>query len=142
MAKTLQEYFEEFVNLSHEERVERAASAVRPIIDFLQAQGLDDQNVVKFFFYITALFTRADGETTYEEFKLFNDVTGFGVSEKDFNEFMAGGENPEFVNEMDKMIDSMSDEAKGAVCFYGLAFISADDTITVEEQKVFIKILG
>ena len=142
MAKTLQEYFQEFVNLSHEERVERAGSTVGTIVNFLKANDFDDQKVVQFFVYVTALFTKADGVTAYEEYKLFNDVTGFNVKEADFRAMMESGDDPEFVNQMDKVIDSMSEEAKGAVCYYGLAFIAADDTITVEEQKVFLKILG
>ena len=44
--------------------------------------------------------------------------------------------------QMDEIVDSFPEEIKFAVCYFGLAFIAADDNVSVREQQVFERILG
>ena len=141
MAETLQELFQEFVNYSHQERVQKAGEAGRYIVGVLKENDYSEEDCVNFLVYVTALFANADGEVAEEEHALFRDITGFDVSLAQFRDILRGFNNEAFVADMDKMIDNLPDGIRNAICYYGLAFLSADDALTVEEQKLFVRIL-
>ena len=139
---TLRDLYQRVVNMEHEERVNLAAGSGAEVLKYLEERGFDGQKRFEFILYLTGLFAGADGELGYEEWKLFKDVTGSEIDHAQFKEALAGLDNPEFVESIDKVIDSFPDEVKAACCYYGLAFVAADDTITAREQAIFERILA
>lgn len=139
---TLRELYDKAVNLSRQERINLARNSGGAVLEYLEGRGFGDKERFEFLVYITALFAGADGAIDADETRLFNDILGSEFAQNDLNEQLRGYFNGEFVESMDRVVDSFPEEAKANVCFYGLAFVSADGTISAREQQVFEKILA
>ena len=142
MSVSLREVYDKVTRLSHEERVRLAIGSGNNIAKHLKERGLDGEQSMRFFLYITALFVGADGVLDEEEHCLFNDAFQVDVPYDKLLETLKGGFNENYVQQMDEMIDRFPQELKFDICNYGLAFLSADGEISEKEQKIFEKILA
>ena len=139
---TLEELYQNAVNMSREKRLEVAGISGNELIKFMKERGLDDKAAFKFIVYLVALFAGADQEIDNEELELFNQLTNAGVNKSQLQESLKGLFNGEFVASMDDLIDRMPGEQKGNCCLFGLAFVSADGRISDREKEVFERILA
>ena len=141
MAESLEELFQEYVNLSHVERVKKAIEASQYIIGVLKENNWEPKDINTFLTCVTILFANADGKIAEEEYSLFKDITKGPITREEFRALADTFDADKFVDDMDEMIDGLPDDIRGAIFQYGLAFLSADDKLTVNEQKLFVKIV-
>ena len=135
--------YEDYLNLSYEEKVDNALESIGEVTLTLKRLGVDDENErIKFYLGLTALFVAADKEISMAEVQLFNDVFGTSFDLESFEVLFANASDPAFVKKMDSIIDKFPEEAKFAACAYGLIFLSVDEVITPKEKAVFERILG
>ena len=139
---TLREIYEKFVNLSRSERADWAKGGAGTVLEYLEKQGVNDEDSFKYFLCLTALFVGADGVVDADEHRLFSEITGYTGTREDLQEVLKAGFSAEFVANMDRIIDAWPEDVKAGACFYGLALISADGTISAREQQVFERILA
>lgn len=136
------ELYQQYVDHSHEQRVAVAQKAAANVLSALEQGGVEDEVKFSFLTNVIKLFVSADKNCTELECKLFNDVLGTSLTYEQFYNLTNGGSDPQFIQAMDEIIDSLPDEVKVDVCTFGLTIIAADDTITGAEQALFEKILG
>lgn len=134
--------YEDYLNLSYEEKVDNALESIGEITLFLKSLNYDEKQRIKFYFGLTALFVAADKDVSIAEVQLFNDVFGTTFDLDAFEELFQDASKPEFLQKMDSVIDKFPEPAKFAACVYGLIFLSIDGVITPKEKAVFEKILG
>lgn len=139
---TLRELYDKAVNLSRQERINLAGGSGAELLKFLKERGMNGEDSFRFILYLVALFAGADGAIDEDEHKLFVDITGAEWSRSDLQEALKGLFNGEFLEQMDKLIDGMPEDQKWNCCLFGLAFVSADGTISAREQQVFERILA
>lgn len=139
---TLRELYEKAASLSRQERINLAGGSGKEILDFLKSRGLSDEDRFRFLMYLVALFAGADGVIDADEHRLFADLLDADWTREQLQENLKGLFNAEFVDQMDKLIDGMPEDQKWNCCLFGLAFVSADGTISAREQQVFEKILA
>ena len=139
---TFRDVYQKYVNLDHNQRVAVAQKAAGNILGALKDSNVDDEVIFNFLTDLIKLFVSADKNCTEEECRLFNDVIGTSLSYEQFYNLTNGGSDPEFIQYMDELVDSLPEEVKVDVCTFGLTIIAADDTITGAEQALFEKILG
>ena len=133
--------FEQFLALSHGERVQAGKRAASEILGYCQSQGLNDKDSLAFFCSVTRLFVSVDRSCEQGEYDLFVDVTGFEISPQEFFELTNHGADPEFVKAMRELIASMSEEARTAVAVFGACICSADGDVNSEERRMIASIL-
>ena len=138
----LEAIYKDYLELPYEEKVENAIGSIGEISLSLREIGVSEEDRIRFYLNLTALFVAADKTVSASELKLFNDVFESSFDLESFSKFLSGGDDPKFIEQMDFIIDKFSDEAKFAACVYGLIFLSIDGKITAKEKAVFEKILA
>ena len=140
---SIKEMMQEVVNLDHDDRIKLGKSALKDIITILENNGVkDDEKQLIFVLSLIKLFVSADKKCSKAELDLVNSILNSTLTYDEFYEMTNNGADPEFINELDDVVDSLTQEEKGAIVLFGLCIIAADEKITVEEQQIFMKILN
>ena len=140
---TAEELFQSYLNLSPQERFERACAAGSVVMEFLKNEsGLSEEDQGSFLFFSIGMFIAADGKLTRGELELFNAIYQANATADEIAKYFSSCADPEFVSNMDKVIDSMPEEPKFALCTVGLCILSSDGELNKEELQLFAKILS
>ncbi len=139
MIKTL---MQQIVNLDFDARVEKGRKAVDGIIAVLNKQKLNPDQQKFFIESLAKLFVSADHKCSQAEYKLYVHILKKDISYEEFFEITNHGADSKFVENLDSIIDQLSGEEKTPICIFGLCLLASDDKITVEEQKLFNRILA
>ena len=91
---------------------------------------------------IVSLALSADRVTSAEEYRLFVDITKADISYDDFYQITNIGDLEGALKSIDEFVDSMTENGKNCALTLALCFISADDKITPQEQKLFAILLA
>ena len=143
MSDELRNLYVQFVNHSEEERVALARDAAGAVFSFLATTSLSKEEQLDFFVKCVALFVSADRLCSESEYKLFKAIfDDVDFTYEEFFNLTNGGADPNFVEALDELIDSMPAEAKTALCVLGLTFLASDDNLTPDEPRLFEKIIG
>ena len=145
MNEELRNIYQTYLDAPAADRIEIAKQSFGVVAHFCQEQGLSDEDGLNFILNCIRLFVSADRKCSETEYRLFLDMTGMSEDQftvENFYEMTNGGSDPEFINALDEVIDSMDDDAKLALCQLGLAFLSSDGQLTSTEIAIFEKILA
>ena len=145
MNEELRNIYQAYLDAPESDRVQLAQEAFGIVARFCHDQGLSDEDGLNFVLNSIKLFVAADRRVSEAEYKLFLQMTNLQPADFDaqtFFEMVQGGSDPEFIQGMDEIIDSMADDAKLALCTMGLAFLTSDGQLTAAELQVFEKILS
>ena len=137
----LDDVFNKYLHMTYRQKVDVARETIADMADFLLKLEVGEEDRVNFYINLVRLFAGADQKFSLEECKLFNDIFSINLTYKEFTSLMVGHDE-EFVDNMDKIIDMMDEEAKVSACSFGLVFLSVDRNITDSERKVFERILA
>lgn len=138
----VKELMQKVVNLSFEEKVSVGKDALCETIDILKKHELKDDDIAPFIFALVKLFVSADKKCSKDELNLVNAITDLNMSYDDFFDLTNNGSDPRFVTEFDELIDTLEADEKSSICLFGLCILAADDTITAQEQQLFLRILN
>ena len=138
----LKELFQKFANMSHAERVELGRQAMAELINDLESNGLNSEQATQFVHLVVSLALSADRVTSAEEYRLFVDITKADISYDDFYQITNIGDLEGALKSIDEFVDSMTENDKNCALTLALCFISADDKITPQEQKLFAILLA
>ena len=139
---TPQEFLQSYLDMSEQERLERAVAAGQVVIEFLNQTDLTEEERAGFLFHSIGMFIAADGKLTKGELDLLNKLYNANFTPEQVGQWMGNDSDREFVETMDKLIDSMSEEAKYALCTVGLCVLTSDGELNEYELGLFQKILA
>ena len=139
---TFEEIYKRYLNYSHEQRFEAVCASSDAVIGALEAAEFTQEEQFKFFNTLLGVFLASDGKVSNNEAVYYNSLFKTNYSIQELESAFLSCKNPELVEEMDRIIDGMNDELKAHVCVIGLGFLTCDGELTVEEQKLFQKIIG
>lgn len=137
----IKDLMQEIVNLDYDELVKVGKETLGQIIGALKGIELETKQISDFILNLIRLFVSADGKCSLEECKLIQDITEVNLSMEELEEIAKGGTDEKFVVSIDKIIDLLPDDLKITISLFGLCILSADETLTPEEQKLFARIL-
>ena len=131
---------QDVVDATTEERIALGKQALNDTLEVLVKNGISPEDTTKIVLGLLRVFVSADRECNYEEYELFNAITGIPLREEEFYELTNGGSDPEFVQAIDDVIDCLSVSEKAPICLFGLTIMASDDELTPEEQELFTKL--
>lgn len=138
---TAEELINSYLRLNPQERRDAAVRAGQVVENFLSQTTLSQEEQQNFLLYSIGMFVAADGNLSRGELELFNGIYNVNANADQVAELFGRCQDPNFVNTLDELIDSMPDDAKIALCSVGLCVLTADGQLTKEEVELFAKIL-
>lgn len=131
---------QDVVDASNEERIALGKTALNDTIGILINNGISQDDTTQFIIGLISVFVSADRECSQQEYDLINAITGINFTEEAFYELTNGGANPEIVDALDEVIDSLSPHEKAPICLFGLTILASDEELTPEEQRLFTRL--
>ncbi len=142
MNAELKEFLQSILEMSFEEKVGLGKSALAEFTHALADYGLSDNEIGASIVGFTRLFVSADYDCGREEYEFFKAVTGQYISESDFYDLTNHGRDTDFLQSAGEYLDSMTFEQRRAIVIYGVALLSCDNVLKVDEIKMIEAILG
>ena len=139
---TLNEIFQEYVDMEHEELIENARVGSAVVVKYLKENIKSETIIAGAYIAIISTFIGADGSVDETEYEFCKEVWGFPGSYDDFCEIVKATNCPEIVDALDEMIDEAPDEIKAAFVALGCAFCASNGTMTVAEQQLLKKFIS
>ncbi len=134
------ELMQDVVNASKADRIALGKKSLDDAIQILIDHDISAEDTTRFIKGLLSVFVSADRECSYEEYELVCEITGIKFSEEEFYEMTNGGSDPEIIQALDEVIDTLSVREKAAFCLFGLAIMASDEELTPEEQALFIRL--
>lgn len=134
---TFNDLYNQFLQLSHQDRVQIAKNGVAQTYDYLDKNGANDDVKLGFFIILIGLLIGADGKITPNETDLFNKIFGAELTPQQLIDTVSEATTNENFGALNDVIDAMDDETKGAALAVALVIISADGEIDDNERAVF-----
>lgn len=141
MDEKLKSMLQEILDMNHAEKVNLGRECVDQILSGMKEVGITGDDYSNFIIWIIKLFVSADKACSQEEYDLICDIYDMNISSQDFFDMTNGGADPDFINGLDEMIDSLDSKTKSAICMFGTLIMASDGTLTVAEQQLLLKIL-
>lgn len=138
---SLDELITKVGNMSNDDRVDLGNTCVAQLQAGFKDMGFDQQKIGFLMQNYIRLFVSADRKCSAAEYEFIKSIYNFGLSYDEFYDSTNGGADPEFVELMDKLADSMDDDMKTALCMFGLCILVSDHKLTQEEFDLFVRIL-
>lgn len=107
----------------------------------LEKGGLSDKEIGDMVLDFTKLLVSADQDCSEKEYTFFANVTGISMSYDDFFERTNGGKSEDFIKAMFDFVKILTREDRFSLIFFGIALLCSDDTVTVDEQNLFRRII-
>ena len=138
------EFYQKFIDLSREERMNLCKNATGQLLEAFQKRGLlENQDfALSFFGSLIGFFIGADGKVTPNETAIFNEIFGANYSPSDLAGILPKMMDTENFVALDDFIDGLSQEEKNLACYIILAVISADGEVSEREARLFERILA
>lgn len=130
------------LNLSPEDKVSIARSALKKIIDYLEKLDATSEDITKLITNFTRLFVSSDVKTTRDEYSFFRAVTGADVTTEQFYELTNRGADPDFIDATLEFIAKFPSEIIEAFLTYGMMVMACDDNINYQESDLIQRILA
>lgn len=128
------------VDASDEQRIALGKQALGDAINIFIKYGLTQDQTLIFVKDLIKLFVGADGTCSKRELDLVNAICECHFSEETFYEMTKDGDNPEFVEKILDVIDSIPSNEKTGLCLFGLSILASDEEMNQNEQNLFIRI--
>ena len=141
MSSGFNDIYNQFLGLSHQERINVARNCTGKLIEFLKGLNADGEFMGAFFGTLLGLFIGADGKITPNEADIYNQIFGTQLSPAELVEFVSKCLTQENYDALNDFVDRMDDENKAAACFIVLAVITADGEIDETEAGLFEELL-
>ena len=138
----LKELLQQFVNMEHAERVELGRQSMAALLNDLKSHGIPSEKATEFVHLVVCVALSADRVTAAEEYRLFSDITGANLSYDEFYQITDISDLDGAIEQLDQLVDSMSEEGKNAALSLTLCFLASDDKITPEETRLFVKLVA
>ncbi len=138
MARSLNEMYQEVVNMSDEEKVELGIKAAGDVIPFL-SKNFKDDDAAALYAMLIGTYVGADGSVNQSEYSYCKVVFGLDMPYDDFFNIVKESCKPEYIELIDNLIDSAPADVKSAFVILGVAIFSCDDSITIDEQRLLAK---
>ena len=142
MKQELQEIYDYYLGLTPEQRVNAVKEAGASILEYLAIKNVPEDTASILFVAFFAIFIDADKKVSDEELALFNNALDVELSKEELERLVNQCSNPQLVQRVDEIVDSMPFRMKSNVIVIGLALISADGDLSSEEIEIFEKILA
>lgn len=126
--------FQEFLSLSHAQRVERGRVSAGFLLSQLEKEGFSDEDQLIVLASLARFFVSADRSCDEGEYKLFIDITGASLSRQEFFNLTNNGMQRDFVEKLLGFVHTLSEDGKTAAAIFGLAVCSADGEIHENEK--------
>lgn len=135
-----QELMQMVVDASDEQRIALGKQALGDAINIFIKYGLTHEQTTIFVKDLIKLFVGADGTCSKKELDLVNAICECHFSKEIFYEMTRDGDNPEFVERILDVIDSIPSNEKTGLCLFGLSLLASDEEMNQKEQDLFIRI--
>ena len=126
--------FQEFLGLSHSERVKRGQVGAGILLDEMEKKGFSNEDQMILFASLARFFVSADRSCDEGEYRLFIDMTGFSLSRQEFFDLTNNGLQRDFVENLLGFMHTLSEDARSAAAIFGLALASSDGHIHENEK--------
>ena len=137
----LNELYQDYCDLTFEERVENCRSAYFKLREELIRKGHDDHETLELIFGLMGVCCCVDGVPGRKEHELFLALTKSSITYDKFIHLLQGTKTEEMIEGADRLVDSLSPEGKDAAMVFALCFLSADGKIDVYEKQLFAKLI-
>ena len=127
--------------MSDSERLKLAKLSLNTIYIELEKCGVKNGDAGAFIVGTIKFFVSADRSCSKEEYMLINKIYNINISYNDFYNMTNHGADIDFVRTFDALVQTFTSDGKVALCLFGICILSCDGKITVEEQKMFDRIL-
>ena len=141
MAKTFNEFLQEFVNKPYEELVSIANAALEVIVDGFNKIGAESKPS-DFILPFIATTLASDGKYTQLEHNFLNSVLEADLTYEEGKNYVQVYYNEEVLNLVDQMIDACGEDLKNSLIIFCLCFAAVDETVTREESAYLAKLLA
>lgn len=142
MDAELKEFLQSILDLSFDEKVQLGKDSLAEFVQGIKDYGVSDEETVALIVGFTRLFVSADLSCTREEYCFFRAVTGMEISTDEFFDMTNNGRDGDFLDSAGELLNSLTYEQKRAIVIYGIALLSCDNVIKVDEIKMVEAILG
>ena len=139
---TLKELMQQVLDLDEAGRLKLAGSSLTTMYEELEKCGVTGDKAGSFVIACIKTFVSADRSCSMEEYQFIKKLYNLDMSYDEFFDMTNHGADDDYVTWFDEMIDSFTEDGKYAVCTFGLCILTTDGTLTVEEQKLFARILA
>lgn len=136
MTNEIREVLNDVVHASPRDKVDLACEAINKVHECLKKKGCNDDSIVGFICNLTRLFVSADLNCTDAEYSFFKAVTGAKLTPEQFYEMTNQGREESFLKDTFEIFSMLDAETKTASIIYGVAIISCDNEIDVDEVKM------
>lgn len=107
----------------------------------LEKGGLTDKEIGNTILNFAKLLVSADQDCSEKEYNFFINVTGIDMSYEDFFNRTNNGKDQAFIKDMFDFVKILTRDDRFSLIFFGIALLSSDDTLTVDEQNLFRQII-
>ena len=142
MNDELREVLQEILDLNFDEKVELGGRALAQLANNLPSYGLNDDEITAFILSTTRLFVSADLECGQSEYDFFRAVTGVNLSVEEFYDMTNQGRDEKFLEDALQVVSQLSGEDRKNMLLYGVALLSCDNVLKVDELKMIDLILN
>lgn len=138
----LDELYQDYCDLTFEERVENCRSAYFRLREELASKGHNDHESLELIFGLMGVCCCVDGIPGKKEYELFLALTKSNITYDKFLHLLQGTKTEEMIEGADSLVDSLSRDGKDAAMVFALCFLSADGKIDVYERQLFAKLIA
>ena len=142
MNEELKDYLQSILDLSFDEKVQLGKESLAEFANGLSNYGATDEEVVAFILGFTKLFVSADLSCNREEYCFFRAVTGIEMSTDEFFDMTNHGRDESFLDAVGDALRALTYEQKRGIVIYGIALLSCDNVLKVDEIKLVEAILS
>ena len=136
MDNELRDFLQSIIDLEFEEKVELGRDALASILNNLPSYNVSEENISAFAFAATKLFVSADLDCNQSEYDFFRAVTGIDIEPRDFYDLTNEGRDKQFVSDFMDLIKELTYEDRKHLIMYGVALLSCDNVLKVDEIKL------
>ena len=141
MAKTLDELYQEVVDMSDGEKLYMAQRASAALLEHL-SQYIDSDAAIDIYLSLIACYVAADGSVDYKEYEFFKSVfEGLDLSYDDFFEVIQNKYSSELVEKFDELIGAAPKDIRRDFIMLGLAICSCNGVITASEAELLSRFI-
>ena len=142
MATNLRKLYQNYINMTEEQRIANAKKEIVVINQYLKNRGFNNNDILGFEVSLFRLYVSANHKASESEHRIFNAIFGLETTFERFFEVCDKGASEEFVEDMNEVIDTWPSDAKLACVGLGLCVMSNNGQLDSSETKLLERILA